>query len=61
MRIILESTSSDPKFSVKTSIEVPHDDLVLDDVIEELVKPVLLGYGFHPKCIDKYFDQDNYD
>lgn len=36
-------------------IEVPHDDLNLEQVVETLIVPALLASGFHPKSIDSFF------
>ena len=45
MRLTLESTVSEPQYSIKTIVEVPYDDVELEDV-QELVKQLLRGYGF---------------
>ena len=46
MRLTLESTNSEPQFSLKATVEVPHDDLLLNEVYE-LVDQLLKGYGFY--------------
>ena len=46
MRLTLESTNSEPQFSLKATVEVPHDDLIVNEVYE-LVDQLLRGYGFY--------------
>lgn len=53
MRIILESTNSEPKYSVKATIELQNDDLHIWEVIDDLVRPILIAYGFAEECVDK--------
>lgn len=45
MRITLETTVSEPMYSTKVVIEVPYDDVELEDV-QLLMKDALLGFGF---------------
>jgi len=46
MRITIESTVNEPKFSIKSVVEVPYDDVLLDEVIE-LIRGALEGYGYY--------------
>jgi hypothetical protein len=46
MKITIESTDSEPRYSMKASVEVPYDDVLLDEAFE-LVVQVLEGYGYH--------------
>lgn len=55
MKLTLETTDPENKYQKKVIIEQPFDDLTIDDIIEELVKPILLAYGFHPDIVDGYF------
>jgi hypothetical protein len=47
MKVSIEGTDADDgcAFAQKASIEMPHDDLTMDGVIENLGKPALLGWG----------------
>mgnify|MGYP001614993876 CR=1 len=46
MRLTLESTVSEPQHSCKTTIEVPYDDVTLEEV-QELLNQLLRGFGFY--------------
>ena len=46
MRLTLESTVSEPQHSCKTTIEVPYDDITLEDV-QGLLNQLLRGFGFY--------------
>ena len=63
MKITLESTEHDINLSLSTkrlvSIEVDDDNLTMDRVIDELVKPVLIAYGFHPKTVEEAIPDEN--
>jgi hypothetical protein len=41
------------------TIEVPHSDLTIDQVMEDLVKPALIGMGYHCLLIDEIFGENN--
>jgi hypothetical protein len=45
MRITIETTYSEPMYSIKSTVEVPYDDVTLEQV-RELVDQALLGYGY---------------
>ena len=45
MKLTLESTVSEAQYSCKTSIEVPYDDVSLDEV-QQLFNQLLRGFGF---------------
>lgn len=36
--------------------EIPQDDLNIDAVFEDLVKPVLYAAGFHPHMVMEYLE-----
>jgi hypothetical protein len=38
---------------VTVSIEIPDDHLTLHEVIEEMIKPSLISWGFHPENVEK--------
>jgi len=42
----------------KIIIELPFDDLDLLQVMDYLIKPALIGYGFNVKTINEYLDVD---
>ena len=59
MKITLEPTNS-PIVSPccthpKVSVELPQDDLTMEEVIDHLIIPALLGMGFRKETIDTYF------
>ena len=51
MRIILEDTCSEVK--KRTVAELDYDDVTVSDVME-MVRSVLVGYGYHPDNIAEY-------
>lgn len=59
MRVTLETTDGTNKYQRKTTIEIPEDDLTINDIVEELLKPALLGFGFHQEVLDIYFREDS--
>lgn len=58
MRLILEDTNKDIH-SRDIIIETLNDDLTLIDLMDNLIKPVLLAKGYHPDNIKEYFNYDN--
>ena len=57
MRIIIESTTTDPlhpKLYRKVTIESGSDDLDIHGVME-LVEDALIGYGYAEKTVEEYF------
>jgi len=38
------------------SIEIPHDDALMDQVFEYLIIPALIAFGYDRKLIDDYMD-----
>jgi hypothetical protein len=42
----------------KIIIELPFDDLDLPQVMDYLIKPALIGYGFNGDLIESYFDAE---
>jgi hypothetical protein len=53
MRITIEPTRADtPPHYPRVSVEVPTDDMSIDQVIEWLVQPALLGCGYAQTLVD---------
>ena len=48
MKITIESTEYEPPYAVKATVEVPSDDLLIEDVVG-LMDQVIRGYGFYLK------------
>jgi hypothetical protein len=53
MKIRLETTDSEPKYSRAVEITVDNDNLIIHQVWEELIVPALLGFGFQQETIDQ--------
>lgn len=53
MKIILQTTASDPKYTHSAEVQVGRDDLDIHEVWEDLIVPALLAYGFAKASIDK--------
>lgn len=57
MKIALQPTES-PFSPSETSptvvIDLPFDDLTIDEVMEHLIKPALISYGYLPESIEEY-------
>ena len=47
----METTKYEPRYAKKVIVEVPHDDLTLDDILEELIAPALIGLTFCPDMV----------
>lgn len=47
MRITLEDNYQ------KIVLEVPRNDLSLSEVVEQLFRPAVVAYGYHPDSADK--------
>lgn len=58
MRITLETTDPTNLYQTKVCVEVPNDGLVIEDVYKNLIKPVLLGYGYAEGSIEQLFERD---
>ena len=43
----------------KYTIEVPDDNMAMQKVVDDLIIPVLLAAGFHPKTIEEYIKGDS--
>lgn len=41
----------------KVVIETKHDDLNMDQVVEELVRPALIAYGFNSETVESIFPE----
>ena len=53
MKIRLETTHSEPKYSHAVEITVGNDDLTIHELWNEIIVPALRGYGFHESTIDE--------
>jgi hypothetical protein len=40
------------------TVEMPQDDLTIEEMIDNLIIPALLGMGFQQETIDAYFNGD---
>lgn len=45
----------------KVTIEYPFDDLTMNQMLTELIKPALLASGFHIDTINKYITTEDCD
>jgi len=43
----------------KISIEVPHRNMDIDTMWDELIRPLLLAAGYHPDTIDRLLRGDD--
>lgn len=55
MRIILQTTDSQPKYSHSAEVRVDYDDLNIHEVWQDLIVPALLAYGFAQESIDSIY------
>ena len=53
MKIRLETTHSEPKYSQAVEITVGYDDITIHELLEDVIVPALLGYGFHQESINE--------
>jgi len=53
MKIRLETTHSEPKYSHAVEITVGNDDLNIHELWQDVLVPALLGYGFQQETIDQ--------
>jgi hypothetical protein len=53
MKIRLETTDSEPKYSRAVEITVQQDNLTIHDLWQDVIVPALLGYGFQQESIDQ--------
>lgn len=61
MKITLEPTAftnSPDTSSPKVVIDLPFDNLDLTQIMDYLIKPALIGYGFDGDLIESYFDAE---
>ena len=54
MRITIETTVSEPRYSQKVVLEVPYDDVEIKDM-QELLEEVLAGAGYAHESIESIF------
>ena len=59
MRITIKSTHSEPQYSSKAQVEVPYDDLTLEQ-LTELFAQAAVGYGFNCEDVRDSLLQVNY-
>ena len=52
MRITIESTDSEPQFSSKSIVELPYDDVDLNELLQ-LFTQAAAGFGFPPDSLAK--------
>ena len=55
MRIILEHTDLRGQ---KVTIETRHDEMAIQEVINDLIRPALVAFGFHPNTVEEAFKND---
>jgi len=53
MKIRLETTHSEPKYSHAVEITVGSDDLNIHELWQDVIVPVLLGFGFQQETIEE--------
>jgi len=53
MKIRLETTDSEPKYSHAVEITVQQDNLTIHDLWQDVIVPALLGFGFQQETIDQ--------
>lgn len=62
MKITIAPTELDNKISQfqhpTVTIEIHGDDHSLSELIDTLIRPALLGWGFHADTVDQYLNQD---
>jgi len=56
MKITIELTRN--KVFNKVTIETESDHLTIHEVMQELIKPALLAWGFQPGSINEYIDEE---
>ena len=44
-------------YDQEITIENEHDDLSIDNIMQDLIRPLLLAAGFQPKSIAEYFEE----
>ena len=55
----MKLTLEQPSYARQVTIEVGSDDLTIDEVWEDLIKPALLALSYHPNTVDGLVgDQD---
>jgi hypothetical protein len=59
MRLTLEPTECSPfgQSHPKITIEVPGDDRNMEEMVDDLIRPLLLAFGFHPETVYKHFEE----
>jgi hypothetical protein len=57
MKITIEPTGDEPGYPT-VSVSRPDDTLTIDSVIEDLVRPALIAWGFHPDTVRGAFEQE---
>ena len=59
MRLTLEPTDNSPLGShSKVIIEAPGDDRDMEEMVDDLIRPALLAFGFHPDTVNKYISPE---
>jgi hypothetical protein len=59
MRLTLEPTENSPIWQTRPTItiEVPGDDHNIEEMMDNLIRPLLLAFGFHPDTVYKHFEE----
>lgn len=57
MKITLEPTTPNSNHP-KVTIEVPGEDYQINSVIDDLIKPLLIAWGFHPETVNSCFIEE---
>lgn len=57
MRIIIEGTEKDQYSPPRITIEVEKDDLTLEQVLFDLIRPALIGHGFSTDLVEETFNK----
>jgi hypothetical protein len=59
MRLTLEPTERSPfgQSHPTITIEVPGDDRNMEEMVDDLIRPALLAFGFHPDTVYKSFPE----
>ena len=53
MKIRIETTHSEPKYSHTAEVQVNYEDLNIHEVWQDLIVPALIAFGFHQTSIDE--------
>jgi hypothetical protein len=54
MKITLEDTTRDKHYTC-VKVETGTDELTMEECVNRLVKPALVGYGYSAELVEEYF------